>query len=150
MAFTWSSMGTGSDFVFRFTNALHRGIFKATNGRLMGKFFGMPVVMLTTTGRKSGKPRTSMLTSPVREGDKVVLVASKGGDPKHPMWFLNLQSNPDVEATFLGKKRNMRARVASAVEKEELWPKVVAGYKGYADYQKKTTRDIPLVILEPA
>jgi deazaflavin-dependent oxidoreductase (nitroreductase family) len=149
MAFTWSSMGTGSDFVFKFTNALHRGIFKATNGRVMGKFFGMPVVMLTTKGRKSGQPRTSMLTSPVREGDKVVLVASKGGDPKHPMWFLNLRANPDVEATYGGQKRKMRARVATPEEKQELWPKVVAGYKGYADYQKKTTRDIPLVILEP-
>jgi deazaflavin-dependent oxidoreductase (nitroreductase family) len=143
-------MGTGSDAVFKFTNALHRGVFKATNGKLMGKFFGMPVVMLTTTGRKSGKPRTSMLTSPVREGDKVVLVASKGGDPKHPMWFLNLRENPDVEATYDGHKRKMRARVATPEEKQDLWPKVVAGYKGYADYQKKTTRDIPLVILEPA
>jgi len=144
-------MGTGSDAVFKFTNALHRGIFKATNGRLMGKFFGMPVVMLTTTGRKSGKQRTSMLTSPTRDASgNIVLVASKGGDPKHPMWFLNLRTNPTVEATFEGKKRTMHARVATPEEKQDLWPKVVAGYKGYASYQTKTTRDIPLVILEPA
>lgn len=143
-------MGTGSDSIFKFTNRLHRAIFTATNGKLMGKFFGMPVVMLTTKGRKSGQPRTSMLTSPVREGDKVVIVASKGGDPKHPMWFLNLQANPDVEATYDGKKRNMHARVASPEERERLWPQVVAGYKGYGQYQTKTTREIPLVILEPA
>ena len=135
--------------MFKFMNAVHRTIFTATNGKLMGKFYGMPVVMLTTTGRKSGQPRTHMLTSPVREGDKVVLVASKGGDPKHPMWFLNLRDNPNVEATYDGKRRKMHARVASPEEKERLWPQVVAGYKGYAEYQTKTTRDIPLVILEP-
>jgi len=136
--------------VFKFMNRVHRSVFTATNGKLMGKFYGMPVVMLTTKGRKTGKPRTSMLTSPVRDGDKVVLVASKGGDPKHPMWFLNLRENPDVEATFDGKKRKMRARVATPDEKQRLWPQVVAGYKGYGQYQTKTTRDIPLVLLEPA
>src|SRR3954463_5401398 len=111
-----------SEASFKFLNSVHRAIFTATRGKLMGKFFGMPVVMLTTTGRKSGQPRTSMLTSPVREGDKVVIVASKGGDPKHPMWFLNLQANPDVEATYGGKKRKMRAHVATSEERAELWP----------------------------
>jgi deazaflavin-dependent oxidoreductase (nitroreductase family) len=144
-------MGTGSDVVFRFTNAIHRGVFKATNGKLMGKFFGMPVVMLTTTGRKSGKPRTSMLTSPTKDAHgNLVIVASKGGDAKHPMWFLNLRANPTVEATFEGKRRTMRARVATPDERDELWPQVVAGYKGYGAYQEKTDRVIPLVILEPA
>lgn len=151
MAFTWSSFGTGSDRVFKFTNALHRGIFKATNGKLMGKFYGMPVVMLTTTGHKAGLPRTSMLTSPTRGANgNIVIVASKGGDPKHPMWFLNLQANPDVDVVYEGKKRKMHARVATSEERERLWPKVVAGYKGYGQYQTKTTREIPLVLLEPA
>jgi deazaflavin-dependent oxidoreductase (nitroreductase family) len=149
-SFTWSSMGTGSDAVFKFTNRLHRAIFTATNGRLMGKFFGMPVVMLTTTGRKTGQPRTSMLTSPVRDGDKVVIVASKGGAPKHPAWFLNLKANPDVEALYEGKKRKMHAHIATPEEKERLWPQVVASYKGYGQYQTKTDRDIPLVLLEEA
>jgi deazaflavin-dependent oxidoreductase (nitroreductase family) len=138
-----------SDTGFKIGNAIHRALFKATNGRVFGKFFGMPVVMLTTEGRKTGQPRTSMLTAPVQDGDKVVLVASKGGDDRHPMWYLNLQANPEVEATYDGKTRRMRARTASPDEKAELWPRVTAQYKGYGGYQTKTKRDIPVVILEP-
>ncbi len=109
----------------------------------------MPVVQLTTIGRKSGQPRTVMLTSPVHDDDRVVLVASYGGDDRHPAWFLNLRDNPKVELTMEGRRRRMRARVASTDEKAELWPRVVAGYRGYAQYQTRTRRDIPLVILEP-
>ena len=106
--------------------------------------------MLTTIGRKSGKPRTTMLTSPVQEGDSLVLVASYGGDDRHPKWFLNLRDNPDVEVTGFGRTQPMHARIASPEEKERLWPRVTAAYKGYAGYQTKTERDIPLVILEPS
>jgi deazaflavin-dependent oxidoreductase (nitroreductase family) len=109
----------------------------------------MLVVDLKTTGRKSGQQRSSMLTSPLQDGDKIVLVASRGGDPHHPAWFHNLKANPDVEIMMSGKNRPMRARVATPDEKSEMWPKVVAKYKGYGQYQTKTTRDIPLVILEP-
>ena len=130
-------------------NVIHRTVFIATNGRLLGNFFGMPVVLLTTTGRKTGKKRQTMLTSPVQDGDKVVVVASWGGDPRHPIWFLNLKANPDVEATYNGKRRRMRAREASPEERAELWPRVVAKYKGYGGYQTRTDREIPLVILEP-
>ena len=137
------------DALGRFGNKIHRSVFEATNGRVFGKFFGMPVVMLTTTGRKTGKARTSMLTSPVRDGDRVVLVASWGGDHRHPKWYLNLRANPEVEATYDGKRRTMRARPASPEESAELWPRVIASYKGYGDYQTKTDREIPLVILEP-
>ncbi len=109
----------------------------------------MLVVDLKTTGRKSGQPRSLMLTSPVQDGDKIVLVASRGGDPHHPAWYHNLTANPDVEISVGGKLKAMRARTATAEEKTELWPKAVAKYKGYSQYQEKTTRDIPLVILEP-
>jgi deazaflavin-dependent oxidoreductase (nitroreductase family) len=138
------------DAIAKVVGSLHRSVFSASNGRLLGRVAGMPVVMLTTTGRKSGQPRTTMLTSPVQEGDRIVLVASYGGDPHHPAWFLNLRDHPDVEVVTAGKRAHMRARVASAEEKERLWPEVTARYKGYRGYQERTTRDIPLVLLEPA
>ena len=137
------------DLMARSANVVHRGLVKATGGRIGGTGYGMPVVILTTTGRKSGKERTTMLTSPVHDDNRVVLVASYGGDDRHPAWFLNLRDNPDVELEMHGTKRAMRARVASAEEKATLWPEVTTAHKGYAQYQTKTDRDIPLVILEP-
>jgi deazaflavin-dependent oxidoreductase (nitroreductase family) len=134
----------------RWVNVIHRTIYNVSGGRVGGKGYGMPVVQLCTVGRKSGKRRMTMLTSPVQEGDKVVLVASYGGDDRNPTWFLNLRDNPDVELTMHGKTRAMKARVASSDEKAELWPKVVAAHKGYGQYQTRTEREIPLVILEPA
>ena len=110
----------------------------------------MPVVKLTTIGRKSGQPRSVMLTSPVQQGDTIVVVASRGGDDTHPAWFLNLRDNPNVEVAMKGAKRPYVARVASADERADLWPKVTAEYKNYAGYQTKTEREIPSVLLEPA
>jgi deazaflavin-dependent oxidoreductase (nitroreductase family) len=132
----------------RAVTGLHRAVFRASNGRLANRGFGMPVVMLTTTGRKSGKRRTTMLTSPVHDDERVVLVASYGGDDRHPTWFLNLRDQPEVELTMDGRTRPMRARVGTSAEKAELWPRVVEAYRGYGQYQKRTERDIPLVILE--
>jgi deazaflavin-dependent oxidoreductase (nitroreductase family) len=137
------------DVVARLVTGFHEAVFRVSNGRVGNKGFGMPVVMLTTTGRKSGKRRTTMLTSPTQDGEGIVLVASYGGDDRHPAWFLNLRDNPEVEVTMRGQTRPMRARVASSEEKAELWPRVVAAYRGYWQYQKRTERDIPLVIVEP-
>ena len=137
------------DAVAKLVNTFHRTVVGATQGRLAGTIFGMPVVELTTVGRKSGQRRTTMLTTPVHDDDRVVLVASYGGDDRHPAWFLNLRDHPDVEIVMRGKRRPMRARVATADEKATLWPKVIAKYRGYAQYQTRTSRDIPLVILEP-
>jgi deazaflavin-dependent oxidoreductase (nitroreductase family) len=109
----------------------------------------MPVVELHTVGRKSGRLRSTMLTAPVIDGDRVVLVASKGGDDRDPDWYLNLVAHPEVELTVAGRRRPERARRASAQEKAELWPKVVAAYRGYGSYQRRTGRNIPLVICEP-
>jgi deazaflavin-dependent oxidoreductase (nitroreductase family) len=78
-----------------------------------------------------------------------VVIASYGGDDRHPTWFLNLRDDPKVEVTMDGKTRSMRARVASPEEKAKLWPRVVAAHRGYEQYQKRTDRDIPVVILEP-
>ena len=120
-----------------------------SNGRLANRGYGMPVLELTTTGRKTGKQRSTMLTSPVQDGDNVVIVATSGRDDPHHTWFLNLRDDPSVEITMNGRKRSMRARVATPEERTALWPRVVAVHKGYAQYQERTDRDIPLVILEP-
>ncbi len=119
-----------------------------TKGRLLGELEGMPVIILSTTGRKSGKKRSTVLTSPVLDEDRIVLVASYGGDDRHPKWFLNLRDDPDVGVTIAGHQRLMRGRVASEEEQAELWPRVVDAYPGYAAYQQRTAREIPLVILE--
>jgi deazaflavin-dependent oxidoreductase (nitroreductase family) len=131
-------------------NALHRGVMKLTFGKVGWSGAGMPVVELTTIGRKSGQPRTVLLTTPYQEGDTVVIVASRGGDDTHPAWFVNLRDNPNVEVTMQGKpKAKMQALVASPDERARLWPLVIKDHKNYADYQTKTEREIPLVLLKP-
>jgi deazaflavin-dependent oxidoreductase (nitroreductase family) len=132
-------------------NLSHRAILWVSGGRALTSVFGMPAVELSVTGRKSGLRRTTLLTAPILEEHRVVLVASKGGDDRDPEWFRNLLANPDVDVTILhtGETRHLRARVASPEEKAELWPQIVAAYKGYAGYQKRTPRSIPVVICEP-
>jgi len=138
------------DVFARAFTAFHRTLFKSSGGRFGGRGFGMPVLELVTTGRKSGRRRSTMLTTPVQEGDNVVIVASWGGDDRHPQWYLNLREDPAVEITLSGKTRAMRARTAAPDERAALWPRVVDAYKGYGQYQTRTEREIPLVILEPA
>jgi deazaflavin-dependent oxidoreductase (nitroreductase family) len=138
-----------TDFTFKVMNAFHRSLLKFTCGRAGWTASNMPVLELTTTGRKSGRPRSVMLTSPVQEGTTLVVVASRGGDDKPPAWFLNLQDNPVVGVTLQGKPaRKMRARVANAEERTRLWPLVIADHQNYADYQTRTTRELALVLLE--
>lgn len=137
------------DGVTKTMNVVHRAALRATGGRLGTKVFGMPAVELHTTGRKSGQRRSVMLTAPILEPGRVVLVASKGGDDRHPDWYRNLVDQPDVEITQDGDTKPMRARTADPAEKAELWPTIVAAYKGYAGYQRRTDRDIPVVICEP-
>lgn len=137
------------DLVAKLLTSTHRRLFTMTRGRLGGELAGMPVLVLTTIGRKSGQPRQTMLTSPVQDGENVLLVASYGGDDRHPTWFLNLRDDPEVVVTMRGKTLPMHATVASVEEKEQWWPSVTAAYKGYAGYQRRTDRDIPLVILSP-
>jgi deazaflavin-dependent oxidoreductase (nitroreductase family) len=142
-------VANAKDIATRALTGVHRAVFRLSYGRLANRGYGMPVLELTTTGRKTGKRRSTMLTSPVQDGDTVILVASYGGDDRHPTWFLNLRDDPEVEITMNGRTRSVRARVASPEEKAALWPRVIAAHKGYAQYQERTDRDIPLVILEP-
>jgi deazaflavin-dependent oxidoreductase (nitroreductase family) len=138
-----------TDFGFKTVTQIHRTILHVTGGRVLGSAFGMPVVELHTVGRTSGLPRSTMLAAPVVDGDRVVLVASKGGDDRDPDWYRNLMAHPEIELTMDGRRRPMLAHRASQEEKAELWPRVVAAYRGYAGYQRRTERDIPVVICEP-
>jgi deazaflavin-dependent oxidoreductase (nitroreductase family) len=137
------------DAGFKILNLTHKAALKVTGGRWPKLLFGMPGVELETIGRKSGEPRTTMLTSPVFDESRVILIASKGGDDRDPQWYRNLTANPDVRITMNGETRAMRARTASPDEKAALWSDIVAVYKGYDGYQQKAGRDIPVVICEP-
>ena len=107
-----------------------------------------PMLLLDHVGAKSGQKRTSPLAY-IRDGDDVVVVASKGGYAKNPSWYHNLVAHPDTTVQVGSKRSAVHARVATPAEHERLWPKVVETYSGFADYQQRTARQIPLVILEP-
>ena len=140
-----------SDLLFKATNGLHRAVLKISFGKLGWHALKMPVVELTTTGRKSHQPRTVLVTSPRQEDDTVVIVASRGGDDTDPAWLLNLRADPNVRASVGGAPtRAMVAHEASAEEGARLWPLITAEHSNYAGYQAKTTREIPLVLLRPA
>ena len=139
-----------SDFAMKSMNRFHRTLLAVSGGRLGWKAGGMPVLELTTVGRRSGEKRTSMLTSPAQEGESIVVVASRGGDPVNPAWFLNLRDEPRVEVVWKGQPRvPMIARVAEGEERAELWDRIMADFPHYGGYQAKTTRQIPLVVLDP-
>mgnify|MGYP001825581636 FL=1 len=140
---------TLTDIQMKGMNLVHKTVLKLSGGRLLNSFGTMPVVELHTVGRTSGKPRTTMLTAPIHDGDTYVLVASKGGDDRDPDWYRNLIANPDIELTVDGRTLEMTARVATDEEKAEMWPRIVEAYKGYAGYQNKTDRNIPVVVCEP-
>jgi deazaflavin-dependent oxidoreductase (nitroreductase family) len=110
----------------------------------------MPVIRLTTLGRKSGEKRSTMLTSPVKVGESFVVVASHGGSEHHPAWYLNLEANPRVEiVTGAGLPQPRTARIADASLRATLWSQITDRHKNYAGYQEKTSRQIPLVLLDP-
>jgi deazaflavin-dependent oxidoreductase (nitroreductase family) len=141
-----------SDLAFKAMNGIHRLILRASAGHLGWSLpgYGMPVVELTTTGRKSGKPRSTMLSSPYQEGEKIVLVASAGGNDHHPCWYLNITANPEVTVAFAGKPtRRMRAETAGSAERARLWPLITKDHANYAGYQRRTQREIPVVVLTP-
>lgn len=130
----------------KFFSKLHNFVFRRTSGKVGSRFRKAPTMLLTTTGRKSGKQHTVPVLYLV-DGDALVVVGSYGGDDRTPAWFLNLLANPDVVVERGAEKVPMTATLASPEEKARLWPPLVAMYKGYATYQKRTTRDIPVAIL---
>ena len=139
-----------SDVQLKFMNVIHKVVLKASFGKIGGNLLGMPAFELITTGRKSGQPRSVMLTSPYEEGDTIAVVASKGGNDEHPAWFLNLRDDPAVEVRYPGEDVTpMTARVADGAERARLWPLITEDHDNYAGYQRKTDREIPVVLLEP-
>jgi deazaflavin-dependent oxidoreductase (nitroreductase family) len=140
-----------SDLAFKALNTAYRAVLRVSGGRVGWRVAGMPVVELTTTGRRTGQLHTVILTAPIRVGDSPVVVASRGGDEQNPGWFLNLRHDPKVWVAAAGRPAElMRARIATAQERDELWPRIVGVHRNYAAYQARTSRVIPLVLLEPA
>lgn len=138
-----------SDFQLKTMNAIHRTLLKLSFGKVGWSAMGMPVVELTTIGRKSGQPRTTMLTSPLQRDGQTIIVASRGGDDTHPAWYLNLVADPKVTARIGGgAPQQLVARVAEGDEREQLWQALTDAHDIYAGYQKSTSREIPVVVLE--
>ena len=146
---TLSKISTGiSDRALRVGGKLNVPIYRLTRGRLMGRIGRAPVLLLTTTGRKSGQKRTAPVVY-LEDGDAMVIVGSNAGNERPPAWSLNLLANPDAEVDAYGKRRQVRARVPEGEEHERLWRKVNEQYAGFDDYKARTTRQIKLFVLEP-
>ena len=126
----------------------HAGVYRATGGKLFGRMGKSPILLLNTVGRKTGKKRTSPLLY-VMDGEDFVIIASKGGASTHPVWYLNLKANPDATVEIGDREVRVRAEEVDSEEKVRLWQKMVEIYPTYDDYQTKTKREIPLLVLHP-
>lgn len=124
----------------------HGALYRLTRGRVLGRVAGMPVLLLTTTGRRSGRARTTPLTY-FEVGDDLVVVASNGGEDSAPAWWLNLRDRPQATVTRGTRTQPVTARRATDGEHEQLWPLITAAHPGYAAYARRTTRPIPVVVL---
>lgn len=131
----------------KYLGALHRFLYRTSGGRIGGRLWDLPVVLLTTTGRKSGKRRTVPLCS-LRDGDDVVVIASYGGLDQPPAWWLNLEANPQAELLTGREQRAVTARNAGPEERARLWVELTARAPGYLEYERRTDREIPVVILQ--
>jgi F420H(2)-dependent quinone reductase len=134
---------------FRILGGMHRRVYRLTGGKIGGQIGKLPVLLLTTIGRKSGQARTQPLAY-TQVGDGYAVIASKGGAAQHPLWYLNLRANPLAEVTVGRETRRVRARDAQGEERERLWRAFADLYPGYDRYAQKTSRRIPVVVLEPA
>ncbi|MBA4180377.1 MAG: nitroreductase family deazaflavin-dependent oxidoreductase [Anaerolinea sp.] len=123
--------------------------FRANSGETLGPFKGRPLLLLTTTGAKSGEARTTPLVYS-RDGDRIVVIASMGGAPKHPAWFLNLSANPEVTVEVGTEKFIARASVADSAERDRLYAQQAEMMPAFSEYQQKTARQIPVVVLQRA
>jgi deazaflavin-dependent oxidoreductase (nitroreductase family) len=130
--------------------AVHLAVFRATNGRLSSKLAGQKMLLLTTTGRRTGKPRTVPLLY-VDDGETIVLIGSNWGGPAHPLWVRNLLAKAEAKVQVRGRRRRVTAHVASGAERERLWSLVTAAYPGYNAYATRLAdkREIALVVLTP-
>jgi deazaflavin-dependent oxidoreductase (nitroreductase family) len=136
-----------ADFFIKWMSRANTLAYRLSGGRLGGSFGKAPVALLTTIGRKTGEPRVSPLIF-LRDGDRVILVASRGGSDKHPMWYLNLRSNPTVQVQIKDEVLSLTARLATDDERAHYWPKLTAMYPSFDDYRSWTDREIPIVVCE--
>ena len=127
----------------------HLAVYRLTSGRLLGQVAGMPVLLLTTTGRRSGRARTTPLTY-FEDGNRLVVVASNGGEDSPPAWWLNLEAHPEATIAIGTRSLCVTARAATQVEHARLWPIITGTHQGYAAYAQRTVRPIPVVLLEPS
>ena len=137
-----------TDFVIKWMSVGNTWLYKRTGGKRGGTFRKAPVALLTTTGRKTGQPRVSPLLF-LRDGERVIVVASRGGSEKNPMWYLNLKANPKVQVQINKEVLNLTARDATEEERAKYWPQLTQMYPDYDDYQSWTDRQIPVVVCEP-
>lgn len=135
------------NWIFKQVVQLQVNTYRRTGGKKMGTLRGMPLLLLTTTGRKTGKQRVTPLMY-IRDGENYVITASNRGEDKQPAWYVNLRANPQVRIEVGDKTMDVAAQEANAEEKSHLWPQLVEKAPFFDDYQKKTTRDIPMVILQ--
>jgi deazaflavin-dependent oxidoreductase (nitroreductase family) len=134
--------------VVRIASLTHLFWYQLTGGLIGGSFLGRPVLLLKTTGRKSGRSYTTPLQY-LTDGDNMVLAASNGGSNRHPNWWLNLQAHPEAEVQIRLQRKNVTAELAKGRERARLWGRLVDWYPGYQDYQMTTQREIPVVVLRP-
>ncbi len=139
----------GFRIAMKILGTIHRALYRASGGKWGRTFFGSPILLLTTTGRKTGRSRTWPLTY-LPDGDRLIVIASNGGQPNHPAWYLNLRENPHVSVQLGDRARAMIAQTTEGDERARLWSRVVQEYPAYEGYQRKTDREIPVVILRPA
>ena len=142
-------MPTIADRFLEIAGKAHASLFRASRGKVGGRMLGSEVLLLNSVGRKSGQKRTTPLLY-LRDGEEYVIVASKGGSQTHPAWYHNLKANPETTIEVGDRKIRVRAGEANPEEKARLWPKLVEMYPSYESYQRKTEREIPIIILEPA
>jgi deazaflavin-dependent oxidoreductase (nitroreductase family) len=133
----------------RGVSGVHTTVYRVSGGRIAGEAGNLPVLLLTTTGRKTGKRRTAPLLF-VRDGDDLVVVASNGGMDWFPGWWLNLQQHAAAEVEIGRERRDVIAQKADPARRERLWPEFTGPYPGYLRYDSRTAREIPLVILHPS
>ena len=134
--------------VLRTLGKLNVPVYRLTRGRLMGKVGRAPVALVTTTGRKSGQPRTAPVLY-MRDGERLVVIGSNAGNVRAPAWALNLAANPEADVQVRGDRWAVRARIAEGPEREELWRRMNEQYTGFDAYAERTSRDIKVFVLEP-
>ncbi len=136
------------DSAVRRWSAIHRWLFALTGGRLGNRLVDNDMLLLTTTGHRTGEPHTVPLLY-LRDGNRLVVIASYGGRPNHPTWYTNLVATPAVIVQIGSRRTSYVARTADADERSVWWPRVVDAYDGYSEYQHRTDREIPVVFLDP-